>query len=81
MIRAVPDPLALVYRPKGDEPRQFADGRLLLLSRVAAPGSSRYDAWHGINDALANFATSTTGGLSLYATSATDFRFSRCVSD
>ncbi len=77
MIRAVPDPLALVYRPKGDEPRQFADGRLLLLSRVAAPGSSRYDAWHGINDALADFATSTAGGLSLYATSATDFQFSR----
>ena len=81
MIKAVPDPLALVYRPKGDEPRQFAEGRLLLLSRVAAPGSSRYDAWHGINDALADFATSTTGGLSLYATSATDFRFSHCVSD
>ena len=81
MIRAVPDPLALVYRPKGDEPRQFADGRLLLLSRVAAPGLSRYDAWHGINDALVDFATSTTGGLSLYATSATDFRFSHCVSD
>ena len=80
MIRAVPDPLALVYRPKGDEPRQFAEGRLLLLSRVAAPGSSRYDAWHGINDALADFATSTTGGLSLYATSATDFRFSHCIS-
>ena len=81
MIRAVPDPLALGYRPKGDEPRQFADGRLLLLSRVAAPGLSRYDAWHGINDALADFATATTGGLSLYATSATDFRFSHCVSD
>ena len=76
MIRAVPDPLSLVYRPKGDEPRMFAEGRLLLLSRVAAPGSSRYDAWHGINDALAEFATSMMGGLSLYVTSATDFRFS-----
>jgi len=74
MIRAVPDQLAMVYRPKGDEPRQFADGRLLLLSRVAAPGSSRYDAWHGINDALADFATRGSG-VSLYVTSARDFRF------
>ena len=74
MIRAVPDQLAMVYRPKGDEPRQFAEGRLLLLSRVAAPGSSRYDAWHGINDALADFATRGSG-VSLYVTSARDFRF------
>ena len=80
MIMAVPDQLALVYRPKGDEPRQFAEGRLLLLSRVAAPGVSRYDAWHGINDALAGFATAAPGGLSLYATSATDFRFGHSAS-
>ena len=65
MIKAVPDPLAMVYRPKGDEPRQFADGRLLLLSRVAAPGVSRYDAWHGINAALAEIAT-PQGGTSVY---------------
>ena len=61
MIRAVPDPLAMVYRPKGDEPGQFASGRLLLLSRVAAPGVSRYDAWHGINAALDDFALSGAG--------------------
>lgn len=61
MIRAVPDPLAMVYRPKGDEPGQFAAGRLLLLSRVAAPGVSRYDAWHGINAALEDFALAAEG--------------------
>jgi len=65
MIKAVPDPLAMVYRPKGDETRQFAEGRLCLLSRVAAPGVSRYDAWHGINDALAEIAA-PGGGTSLY---------------
>ena len=56
MIRVVPDALATVYRPKEDEPRQFADGRLLLLSRVCKAGVSRYDAWHGVNDALASVA-------------------------
>ena len=73
MIRAVPDALAMVYRPKCDEPRQFAEGRLLLLSRVAAPGSSRSEAWHGINSALADFACAAPGGLSVYARSARDF--------
>ena len=52
MIRVVPDQLATVYRPKGDEPPLFADGNYLLLARVAAPGISRSDAWHGINDAI-----------------------------
>ena len=66
IVRAVPDALAMVYRPKGDEPGQFAAGRLLLLSRVAAPGLSRYDAWHGMNDALAEIATAVEGGVSLY---------------
>ena len=56
MIRVVPDDLATVYRPKEDEPRQFADGRLLLLSRVCKAGVSRYDAWHGVNDAIAEAA-------------------------
>ena len=56
MIRVVPDALATVYRPKEDEPRQFADGRLLLLSRVCKVGVSRYDAWHGVNDAIAEAA-------------------------
>ena len=67
MVRAVPDPLAMVYRPKADEPRRFAEGRLLLLSRVAAPGVSRYDAWHGINAALADIAA-PHGGTSVYVT-------------
>ena len=53
MIRVVPDALATVYRPKEDEPRQFAEGRLLLLSRVCKAGVRRYDAWHGVNDAIA----------------------------
>ncbi len=66
MIRAVPDALAMVYRPKGDEPGQFASGRLLLLSRVAAPGLSRYDAWHGMNAALGEMATAGEGGVALY---------------
>lgn len=56
MIRVVPDALATVYRPKEDEPRQFADGRLLLLSRVCKAGVSRYAAWHGVNDAIAEAA-------------------------
>ena len=56
MIRVVPDALATVYRPKEDEPRQFAEGRLLLLSRVCKAGVSRYDAWHGVNDAIAEAA-------------------------
>ena len=55
-IKAVPDALASVYRPKGAETEAFAAGRLLLLSRVATPGLSRQDAWHGMNDALAEAA-------------------------
>ncbi|MBO7656048.1 MAG: hypothetical protein J6U40_14110 [Kiritimatiellae bacterium] len=65
MIRVVPDPLALVYRPKEDEPGQFAAGRLLLLSRVAAPGDSRFTAWHALNDAIASIALAS-GGVALY---------------
>ena len=60
MIRVVPDALATVYRPKEDEPRQFAEGRLLLLSRVCKAGVSRYDAWHGVNDAIAEAAVAGT---------------------
>ena len=55
VVRAVPDPLAMVYRPKGDEPQQFDGGKLLLLSRQVA-ADSRYDAWHGINAALGEMA-------------------------
>ena len=64
IIRAVQDPLALVYRPKGDEPGLFASRHYLLLSRVAAEGCGRGEAWHGINDALANIAA--VGGTSVY---------------
>jgi len=64
MIRVVPDPLATVYRPKEDEPVQFAAGRLLLLSRVAA-GDSRSTAWHSLNDAIAEMALAS-GGAALY---------------
>ena len=65
MVRVVPDPLATVYRPKEDEPGQFAAGRLLLLSRVAAAGDSRHKAWHSLNDAIAEMALAS-GGAALY---------------
>ena len=65
MVRVVPDPLATVYRPKEDEPVQFAAGRLLLLSRVAATGDSRHAAWHSLNDAIAEMALAS-GGAALY---------------
>jgi REP element-mobilizing transposase RayT len=65
MIRVVPDQLATVYRPKGDEPPLFADGNYLLLARVAAPGISRSDAWHGVNDAIAK-ASLLGGGEAVY---------------
>ena len=38
IIRASQDPLAMIYRPKGDEPGLFAKGRYLVLSR---PGLRR----------------------------------------
>lgn len=60
----VPDQLAMVYRPKDDEPILFGKGLYLLLSRVAPEGESRYDAWHGINAALAKMAEQN--GVSLY---------------
>ena len=47
----VPDELAMVYRPKDDEPQLFGKGLYLLLSRVATEDESRYEAWHGINAA------------------------------
>lgn len=63
-IKMVPDQLAMVYRPKDDEPQLFGKGLYLLLSRVAPAGESRYDAWHGINAALAKMAE--VNGVSLY---------------
>ena len=53
IIRGSQDPLALVYRPKDDEPQLFAERRYLVLSRVFADGTARGVGWHGINDALA----------------------------
>lgn len=66
-IKMVPDELAMVYRPKDDEPQLFGKGLYLLLSRVASEGESRYDAWHGINAALAKMAEAN--GVSLYVRS------------
>ncbi len=63
-IKMVPDELSIVYRPKEDEPALFAEDRYLLLSRVASKDGRRYDAWHGINEALANLARQN--GVSLY---------------
>ena len=64
-IRASQDPLEMVYRPKHDEPALFAEGRFLVISRVAASGTGRGVAWHGINDALGEIAHAS-GGVSLY---------------
>lgn len=65
MVRVVPDPLFAVYRPKEDEPGQFAAGRLLLLSRAAGSGDGRSAAWHSLNDAIAGMAIAG-GGTALY---------------
>lgn len=63
-IKMVPDQLAMVYRPKDDEPALFGKGLYLLLSRVAPEGESRVAAWHGINEALAKMAEQN--GVSFY---------------
>lgn len=55
MIRVVPDALERVYRPKGDEPRLFAQGQLLLLSRPSL-AVRRLAAWQGLNEAIAGMA-------------------------
>ncbi len=65
VVRASQDPLAMVYRPKGDESQMFAHGNYLVLSRVAAPGTARGVGWHGINDAL-NAIALAGGGLGIY---------------
>ena len=70
VIKMIPDELATVYRPKDDEPRMFAEGRYLLLSRLAAKTGRRFDAWHGINAALAGLAVKD--GVSLYVRRADD---------
>lgn len=54
-----------VALPKDDETRLFGDGRLLILSRVFADGTTRGVGWHGINDAVGEVAKAT-GGESVY---------------
>ena len=66
MVRAVPDPLKMVYRPKVEETPAFAEGRLALISRECSSEVSRYDAWHGINDALYEIAAASGGGCGAY---------------
>lgn len=65
IVKGSQDPLAMVYRPRGDETRLFGDGRLLILSRVFAEGTARGVGWHGINDALGKIAKAA-GGESVY---------------
>ena len=56
IIKATPDPLDMVYRPKDDEPLLFDRGQLVLVSRECDPTEGRYAAWHGINSALGAMA-------------------------
>ena len=65
-IKAVPDPLKMVYRPRVEETAAFAEGRLAVVSRECPPEISRYDAWHGIGEALAAMATASGGGAGAY---------------
>lgn len=65
-IKAVPDALEMVYRPKTEETAAFAQGRLLVLSRQCGTEVSRYDAWHGVGAALAVAAASCGGGTGVY---------------
>jgi len=66
VIRGSQDLLEMVYRPKNDEPRLFAEKRYLVLSRVLADGTARGVGWHGINEALA--AIGQKRGTSVYVT-------------
>ena len=65
-IKAVPDSLKMTYRPKVEETPLFATGRLLILSRECDPVTSRYHAWHDINDALYAMATRIGSGCGVY---------------
>ena len=65
-IKAVPDSLEMVYRPKVEETEAFAEGRLLVVSRQCGPEVSRYDAWHGMGAALAAAAAAAGGGTGVY---------------
>jgi len=65
-IKAVPDPLKMVYRPKVEDTPAFREERLLIVSRECPPEISRYDAWHGMNGALASMAAKSGDGLGVY---------------
>lgn len=65
-IKAVPDSLEMVYRPKVEETEAFAEGRLLVVSRQCGPEVSRYDAWHGMGAALAAAAAAFGSGTGVY---------------
>ncbi len=65
-IVAKPDPLKMVYRPHVDETAAFAEGRLVVISRECAPEITRYDAWHGMVEALAAMAAASGGGAGAY---------------
>ena len=71
LIHMVPDELQTVYRPKDHEPRLFAEDRYLMLSRLAAPGMTRAEAWHSLGRALGAMAEQH-GGRFLYIKSAAD---------
>ena len=65
-IKASPDPLKMVYRPHVDDTLAFAEGRLAVISRECSPDISRYDAWHGMNDAMAAMVAACGDGLGVY---------------
>lgn len=65
-ISASPDELKMVYRPRVEETSAFAAGRLAVVSRDCGPDVTRYDAWHGMNAALAQMAGAAGGGLGVY---------------
>ena len=86
IIHAVPDAFGLVYRPKDEEPRLFAEDRYLMLHREvvdhderasqnaamqASQGPTRSELWHGVNAALGS-AARAQGGKFLYIRSAAD---------
>jgi hypothetical protein len=65
-IKASPDPLKMVYRPHVEDTLAFAEGRLAVISRECGPDISRYDAWHGMNDAMTAMAAACGDGLGVY---------------
>ena len=56
----------MVYRPHVEDTLALAEGRLVIISRECGPEVSRYDAWHGMNDAMAEMAAAEGEGLGVY---------------